>query len=298
MKTFPAGLQAHLDGGATTLCFCWRVTRTDGAVFGFTDHDRPLTFGGVTFDPDSGFTATEGVSNLGLAVDSMDIEGGLSSDLITETDIARGLWDNAAIEVYRVNWSDVAQRVITRKGSLGEISRGDIDFTAEIRGLAHELAQERGRTYQRTCDAVVGDARCGVNLATPTFAAAGSVVFAIDDRIMTVDGIDGYTEGWFFLGSLTWTSGANAGAAMKISGHFIGNGGDVGLQLWERTALPVVIGDTFAVTAGCGNTFDDCKGKFANAVNFRGFPHIPGNDFVLSVAKKASLNDGGSFFND
>jgi uncharacterized phage protein (TIGR02218 family) len=297
VKTLPAGLQAHLDSGSTTLCHCWRVQRQDGTVFGFTDHDRTLTFAGVDYEPESGFTASEAVSNLGLAVDSMEIEGGLSSDMITETDIARGLWDNAKIEVYRVNWSSVAQRVITRKGSLGEISRGDIDFTAEIRGLAHELQQETGRTYQRPCDAVIGDTRCGVNLANPDFSGSGTVVDAIDDRIMTVDGLDAFDESWFFLGRLTWTSGANDGAVMKISGHLIAHDGSIGLQLWERAALPIEVGDTFTITAGCSNTFDVCNSKFANGVNFRGFPHMPGNDFVLSLAKKTTQNDGGSFFN-
>ena len=58
MKTLPAGLQAHLDSGATTLAWCWRITRADGAVFGFTDHDRPLAFAGTDFEPDSGFNAS------------------------------------------------------------------------------------------------------------------------------------------------------------------------------------------------------------------------------------------------
>jgi uncharacterized phage protein (TIGR02218 family) len=298
MKNLPAGLQAHLDSGTTTLCTCWRLQRADGAVFGFTTHDRTLSFGGVDYEPDSGFTPSETSSSLGLAVDTMEVEGALSSAAIDETDIAKGLWDNARIEVYRVNWSNPAQRVITRKGSLGEVARGDIGFTAEIRGLAHELQQETGRTYQRPCDAVVGDARCGVDLADPDFTGDGTVVAAIDGRILTVDGLDAFEEGWFFLGRLTWTSGANSGAAMKVSGHLIAHDGSIGLQLWERAALPIEIGDGFTVTAGCANTFDICKEKFDNGLNFRGFPHMPGNDFVLSMAKRTTANDGGSFFND
>ena len=39
MKTLLPALQAHLDGGATTLAWCWRIERSDGVVFGFTDHD-------------------------------------------------------------------------------------------------------------------------------------------------------------------------------------------------------------------------------------------------------------------
>ena len=32
MKTLAPGLQAHLDTGATTLAWCWKITRADGSV--------------------------------------------------------------------------------------------------------------------------------------------------------------------------------------------------------------------------------------------------------------------------
>ena len=57
MKSLPPSLQSHLDTGATTLAWCWRVTRGDGAVLGFTDHDRDLTFDGTTFEAAAGLTA-------------------------------------------------------------------------------------------------------------------------------------------------------------------------------------------------------------------------------------------------
>jgi len=40
MKTLTDDLQAHFASGTTTLAWCWRITRADGVVFGFTDHDR------------------------------------------------------------------------------------------------------------------------------------------------------------------------------------------------------------------------------------------------------------------
>jgi len=291
MKTVPAALQAHLDTGATTLCTCWRVARQDGQVFGFTDHDRPLIFGGVTYQPDSGFTASEAASSLGLAVDSMEVQGALSSAAITEADIALGRWDSATVEIRRVNWSDTSQSVLVRKGTLGEIGRGDIAFTAEIRGLSHELGQERGRTYSRVCDAVVGDARCKVNLAGALYRGTGTVIAQADGNTIRATGIAAFAAGWFARGVLTWTGGANAGTSGEVAAH----GGD-GLRLWERTSQPIAVGDTFVVTAGCNKTFGECHAKFGNALNFRGFPHMPGNDFAMSTAKRSGPNDGGSFF--
>ena len=101
MKTLPPALQAHLDDGTTTLAWCWRITRADGVTFGFTDHDRTLTFDGTEFEPESGLTASEVRSGSDLSVDAQDAQGVLSSDRITETDILDGRWDNASFEVWR-----------------------------------------------------------------------------------------------------------------------------------------------------------------------------------------------------
>ena len=67
MRTIPDGLQAHLDGEATTLCHAWRVTRRDGVVMGFTDHDRDLAFGGLAYLAASGFAASETEDGNGLS---------------------------------------------------------------------------------------------------------------------------------------------------------------------------------------------------------------------------------------
>jgi uncharacterized phage protein (TIGR02218 family) len=135
MKSLPPGLQAHLDEGTTTLAWCWRIVRSDGVTFGFTDHDRPLAFEGTTFEPESGFTASELRSSADLSVDAQDAEGVLRSDRITETDILDGRWDNAEVEVWRVNWSDTSQRVLLRRGAIGQIRRGRLAFVAEVRSL-------------------------------------------------------------------------------------------------------------------------------------------------------------------
>ena len=50
----------------------------------------------------------------------------------------------------------------------------------------------------------------------------------------------------------------------------------------SRSLPPSHLGDTFTVTAGCDKQFATCQAKFANAVNFRGFPHMPGNDFITA----------------
>ena len=74
MKSLPSGLQAHLDSGTTTLSWCWKITRSDGGVFGFTDHDLALTFAGTTFEPESGFVPSEIRAAQDFSVDAQDVD--------------------------------------------------------------------------------------------------------------------------------------------------------------------------------------------------------------------------------
>jgi len=291
MKSFPATLQTHLDSGTTTLAWCWRLTRNDGAVFGFTDHDLSLTFDGTIFEPESGFTASEIRSGSDLSVDAQEAEGVLTSTTITETDILDGRWDNATVEIWRVNWTDTARRALLRRGAIGQVRRGRLYFVAEMRSLAHVLGQTIGRTFQASCDAALGDARCGVDLNDPANKGTGTVVTLSGDRSFTTSGIAGSSDGWFALGLLAWLTGPNAGRKAEVLAHAI-TGSDVKITLLEAPMRPIAANDTFDIFAGCDKRFETCQAKFANAVNFRGFPHIPGQDVVIRYAAKGDANSG------
>ena len=291
MKSLPLGFQEHLDSGVTTLCWCWKIVRRDACAFGFTDHDAPVTFGGLAYLAISGFTASEVQSTLGLAVDNLTVVGALSSATLNEDDLAAGLYDNAVIEIWRVNWSSPDQRVLMRKGSLGEVKRGKTGFTVEVRGLAHNLNQPVGRAYGYSCDADLGDARCKIALAG--YTAAGTVVRALDTRRFTVSGLGAFAGGWFADGKLTFAGGANAGRAMEVKRHGV-SGAIVTIELWQAMSETVAAGDAFTISAGCDKQFSTCKSRFANQANFRGFPYMPGNDAVLSYPSSSTPLDGGS----
>jgi uncharacterized phage protein (TIGR02218 family) len=291
MKQFPQSLQTHFDSGTTTLAWCWRLTRNDGAVFGFTDHDQPLTFDGTIFEPESGFTASEIRSGSDLSVDAQEAEGFLTSDTITETDILDGSWDNATVEIWRVNWADTASRALLRRGAIGQVRRGRLHFVAEMRSLAHVLGQTIGRTFQASCDAALGDTRCGVDLNDPAFKANGTVVSLSGDRGFAVSGLSGFASNWFALGTLSWLTGANIGRKAEVLGHAV-TGADVIITLLEAPVRPINIGDTFDIFAGCDKRFETCQVKFVSAVNFRGFPHISGQDTIIRYAAKGDANAG------
>jgi uncharacterized phage protein (TIGR02218 family) len=291
MKALAPGLQAHLDDGTTTLAWCWRILRADGVVMGFTDHDRALAFDGTTFEAETGLIASEIRTGSDLAVDAQDAEGVLTSGRITETDIADGRWDAAAVEVWRVNWATPSQRVLMRRGTIGEIRRGRMSFVAEVRSLAHVLGQTVGRTFQAGCDAALGDARCGVNLEAPVYKGNGAVAAVLRDRAFLASGLSGFADGWFGFGTIEWTSGPNAGRRAEIITHERA-GSDVILTLLEAPVRALAAGQTFAVRAGCDKRIATCAAKFANGLNFRGFPTIPGQDTVLRYAVRDRANGG------
>ncbi|WP_323718214.1 DUF2163 domain-containing protein [Paracoccus aminovorans] len=291
MKSLSPALQTHLDDGTTTLSWCWRISRSDGVALGFTDHDRALAFDGTTFEPESGFAASEIRAGSDLAVDAQDATGVLTSDRITETDILDGRWDNAAVELWRVNWTDTSQRVLLRRGAVGQIRRGHMAFVAEVRSLAHVLGQTVGRTFQAGCDATLGDARCGIDLENAIYKGTGVVTDLLRDRAFMASGLPGFDAGWFTSGTLTWTSGADAGRVAEVLVHGL-DGGIASLTLLEAPILPIAEGDSFIARAGCDKRIATCSAKFANVANFRGFPNIPGQDAVLRYASQDGGHEG------
>jgi uncharacterized phage protein (TIGR02218 family) len=296
MRTVPADLADHLDGGVTTLCRCWKLTRRDGASFGFTDHDRDLAFDATVFAARTGLEAAEATAELGFAVGGGEVSGALVSAGVTEDDLAAGLYDDARVETWLVNWADPAQRLMLDAGSIGEIRRADGAFVAEVRGPMHRLDEERGRLYRATCSADLGDARCRVDVSGATFTASATVTRTDGALGFSTGGLGAYADGWFGAGQLTWTTGANAGLAVEVKAHrLVGPGAEI--ELWQRAAKPIAAGDGFSVTAGCDKRLSTCREKFANVPNFRGFPHMPGNDFVLRIPRQGEPGmDGGSLF--
>lgn len=212
MKQISDELSDRLARETLTLCLCWRLRRQDGVEIGLTDHDAALSLGGVSFEPGGALEAGRFVQSEGLKPGIASGAGILSSNAISEADLADGIWDRCRVDVFQVDWQvpEVGTRHVW-SGYLSEIQVSETGvFEAELVSLKTDLERPVGRVLQRNCDAVLGDARCGI-------VAAGRV---------------------------------------------------------------------------CDQRFETCRDLFSNTENFRGFPHMPGNDFVLS-GPAASGNDGG-----
>ncbi|TMV01515.1 DUF2163 domain-containing protein [Brucella haematophila] len=288
MIPVPAALESHLQGEVTTHCFAWIIRRQDGLVQGFTDHDRTLSINGVACEPQTGMNSSEASTTLGLSIAGGEVEGALSSAKISDADIENGRYDGAAIEVYLVNWSAPDQFMLLRRWTAAKISRSGTSFVMELKGVAALFDAVRGRRIMRLCDASLGDGRCGVNLDDPLYFAGGVVVTAGSTELTATE-LTAFASGWFANGYLTWTSGSNVGAKIRVLDH-----SGTTLRLSEPPVSPIAAGDNFRVVAGCDKSFATCKAKFANGVNFRGFPHLPGNDAAYTYVSGDQEYDGSA----
>ncbi len=288
-----ADFKAHLLTGATSVCRCWGITRADGVVLGFTDHDVDLDFDGISFVADSGLSARALEQTTGLAVDNTEALGVLSSGHVNEEDIAAGRYDGAQVVAWLVNWVDVSQRLVLFRGSIGEIQRSAGAYQAELRGLSEVLNQPQGRIYQKSCGAVLGDLACGVDLGQIGFSTELAVEAVQGRKFYEFSGLNGFADRWFEKGRFEVLSGAAAGLVGMIKNDRIG-AAIREIELWEALRADIQLGDMVRIEAGCDRRRETCRLKFSNLVNFRGFPAIPGEDWLLSVPRKSGVNDGGS----
>jgi len=271
----------HLKSGATTVCRAWDITRSDGISLGFTDHDRDFSFDQVTYLAGSALDGAELETKLGLTPDNGAVSGALQSDVINEEDILNGLFDDARIQAWLVNWSNPTERETIFSGYLGLIEIADGTFSAELRSHSDRLNQPLGRRYLRKCGTELGSKPCGVDLSSPSLCAEALVEEVILPRI-TVSVSDGFEAGWFEEGVL------QIGAQYLRITQDRPYGSDRRLTVPDLKRDQVAVGDGVKLFTGCDKTTETCRDKFANLINFQGFPFIPGEDSAL-----ATPNAGG-----
>lgn len=282
----------------TTRARAWALVRGDGVTMGFTDHDRDLAFDGLTFHAGTGMSASAIVQATGLAVDNTEAAGALSDAGLTEADILAGRYDGAALTIWEVDWTDISRRRVLFRGSLGEISRAGGAFRAELRGLSEPLSTSGGRVFGALCPAVLGDADCTFDLTQPGFSAQVTVL-GVDEQggVLTVAALPEFADGWFVDGRIAFTSGAATGLAALIRRETRADGRRH-LHLWAAPGAWPGAGDSARLTAGCDKRFETCRLKFLNQQNFRGFPHVPSDDWLLATPRAdgalSGVSSGGS----
>ncbi len=279
MKPLSAALQAHLEAEVTSLCSCWKITRTDGVQICLTDHDRDLTVEGTVYAASEGYDRSPLKSSGASDTDEMELSGLLQSDWLDTRDLAEGLYDYAKVDFFLVNWQDPDMGILPlRRGWIGEVSWQDGTFTAELRGLSNGFKRTVGALYTPGCRADLGDGACGVDMdALVQSASVGAVV---EDTVVELADYAG--DGSALVGGLLrFASGAMAGRQVEITAYDAEAGT---VQLFTALARKPAEGDTLLLYPGCDKRFATCRDTYANQVNFRGFPHVPGLDGLLEPA--------------
>lgn len=350
MKSISAELDTHLQRQVTTVATCWEITRKDGQVFRFTDHNADLSIDGNTYYADIGYTRSSIVNDATMGVDNLEVKGIVDSTILKEDELRAGLFDHAEIKIFLVNYKDLTQGIMRlRRGWIGEViySSGGT-FQTELRGMTQALSQRIGELYSAECRAHLGDTRCQVPINPDILGRSQSVVEGeyyrvpaiyvstdpddyeqsdFQNRIFRV--VSGGTTGstqpvynftvastttdgtaeleaveawmrhavvasvtdrrtftltvtesravddWFNLGALIFEDGDNAGVAIEIK-DWVQTSNTVTLFL--TAPFIVEVGTKVKLYPGCDKRLDTCRNRYANVLNFRGEPFVPGQD--------------------
>jgi uncharacterized phage protein (TIGR02218 family) len=276
MLALSAPYLAHLSKPRLELASCWKITRRDGQVFGYTDHQTDIgPIDGLFYEAAVGYSATDIESSSDLAVDNLNVQGIINSASITEADLMAGKWDRARFELFEVIYTNLSAGIRPlREGHLGEVVMGQQQFDGELRGMAQAFSQTIGELTSPTCRAGLGDSRCGVALGPLTVTGA---VTSVTNARTWEDSTRAEAAGYFTFGTITWTGGANAGLSMEVKSH---TGGGVVIMHLPMPYL-LAVGDTYSMAPGCDKLRDTCRDKYSNIIRFRGEPDLPGQDELL-----------------
>jgi len=259
-----------LDKAVTSLAFCWRIERRDGAGLALTSHDRPLDVDGVRHDPAPGMTPAAIRAEVGLDARTSEVSGSLSSEAISEADIISGKWDGAGLSLFAVDWEAPEGGMLELlSGEMGQVSSKDGAFEVDLLGAAARLERPICPLTSPECRAELGDPRCRVDMAgrrirakvTSVAAHLVSVDVAVDER--------------FRFGEIRFLGGAANGERriiLAIDGQQ--------LSLRSSPSGEVEPGTPVEISEGCDKRLATCAERFGNAANFRGEPHLPGNDLL------------------
>jgi uncharacterized phage protein (TIGR02218 family) len=259
-----------LDKEVTSLAFCWRLERRDGAGLALTSHDRPLTVGGVRYEPSPGMTPSAIRSEMGIEARSSEVGGALSSEAISEADILAGRWDGAALQLAAVDWEAPDEAAVDLlSGTMGQVEAKDGEYSVDLLGVAAGLERPVCPLTSPECRAELGDPQCRVDMAGRSLRAK---VVATAGHLVTVDQA---VDARFQFGRVRFLGGAANGETRVILAAS-------GFELSLRSAPGGLVepGTWVEIVEGCDKRLATCAGRFANAANFRGEPHLPGNDLL------------------
>lgn len=257
----------------------YQFTLATGSVLGYTNVDVSFTYNGTAYLANS--VRVDGLKfkqSIGLEADSQQISvAAASTDTITGgaaflQALRDHAFDGCSVRRYRVFFSDTIGGTAIggvllfqgRLGKIDEIGRTSAKVTINTDLCLLDNYMPRN-LYQPTCLHTLYDSGCTLikaDFGTNGVVGAGSTVAQLNWPGASTN---------FQQGTLTFTSGVNAGVSVTVGGAL--NGAYLAL-IYPLQQAPNT-GDGFTVYFGCDHTEDTCLNKFNNLQNFRGFPFVP-----------------------
>lgn len=294
MKTCSTGLAAHINQGQTTLATLLNVVRQyDAAVYGFTEHDKDIVYSAVTYKSTTSYNRFNLNAKFNAESNTTELTGAFDS-VITRADALAGLWDNAQLTLYLVNWSNLSQgAMILDTGSFGEFEVNEFGFKVSLHGLAFLLTFMGGELCAPTCRSDFGAATLangqpgcapGGALADGTtinsLIQTGTVVTTDGTRNLTASGLTN-TGKPFNGGYLSWATGNNTLlTAETLEVEFFPSANTTIVLRPNVLLQPIQVGDTFKLSPSCDKTELQC-GIWKNILNFVGEPNVPDPGAIL-----------------
>jgi uncharacterized phage protein (TIGR02218 family) len=213
------------------------------------------------------------VETSGLDAGGLDVKGALTADALRAEDLRVGKWDGAELDIFLFDWSDPdgGTRPLA-SGALGSIEFTANGFSADVEGPAARLSMPVAPYTSPTCRARFCGAQCGLNAERFRRRA---IATAIDGVTVSISGVPANDLALFEQGELRWLSGKNCGLRHMIVGVAAG-----ALLLDRPPAFAITADTSVDLLQGCDKLLASCANRFDNVINFRGEPHLPGNDLL------------------
>ena len=262
--------RVFFDRELDTVATFWRIYRRDGVTLAFTTHDRALWLEGILHHAAPGMVPSALRQTLGFEDDGAEIDGALAHDLITAADLDNGRYDEAQILVGAHDWES-GENAIFYRGTITGVAREAGGFIAELRSRKAEFAVDPIPRTSPTCRARFCDQGCGLSAIRFTHRLRVTQVDH-DANTLRLAGVD---TAAFAHGELRWLQGDQLGQRSGLLRQ-----ADGALLLDKPIPPDIGEGSPAVLREGCDHRLQTCADRFANAINFQGEPHLPGNDLL------------------
>jgi len=290
-RSLTAAVSTAAQQETTHFVTCWRVELVNGTTYGFTSHVKNVTVSSQVYEANSGYTPSTVESSNRWNVDNLEVEGVVTGTGITVEDIEAGNFDGATVTMFECDYTQPdAGQIIMRTGTIGQITRRDNDFTAEVRGLLQRLQQTTVEVFSPACRATFGDTQCKVPVSATFWTSAMTVSAYVsgDAGAGTNSHIRSATlTSRIFKATTGGTTGTSEPSFTSTVGGTTADGSVVWetMYAWRRSAVVSSVTDTRNFTlADCDEPVDHWK---LGTVEFK-----DGNNAGRSMEVKQNISSG------